>query len=499
MPDNSITNPPQPQSPPTPSTPPPFPQNVVTTVTGTITGISTYVQNLGASANQSLQNATAAINNFMGPASNDGTANDWLSRIEEGTKKLDEETARLDQSYEKAKREIEDELELLGDGEGIFGTTLLEFADTLNKFLPPLGLDAEEANKLREKEIEIIKKKYEKDKSAYEARIRAAQSRGLIPGTTEWNNIVGTQPIDIFDPKTNPQLENTIREILASEQSFNQRYKDWQERVTAAKKDGLKPTDLSWNDRVGPEPQMYGNISNTITPDQLAQGLQQLGSRPLTYEEAAKKIGLGFLTTDEDLFGDLGNLLNNLGDDGSFLDETAESLKELQKKIEAAIKNKMKAFDQALRRAHRILKDRLSSYLKNIMVKIQEWIAVQLPDMIRSSQFVKLLKKIYNDLKVIKKIVEIILVRTKEYIFFVEYIATNSIKKLQKTLERVAGTVQDIEESVDRYMKIFGDEISTAIESAKALTNIIKNIEKELMGLVDEYKQKFKKAALSVF
>ena len=501
-PDSVITTPPSTGTPSNPQTPTgatgTTAEKVIESVLGTVTGVSTYFQNQAGSLNTALKDAGKKVDDFLGPAPADGTPDDWLSRIEAGTKKLEEDTAKLDKAFDAEKERIKEELELLGDGEGIFGTTLIDFADTLNKFLPPLGLDAEEANKLRQQEIEITKKKYEKDKAAYDARVKSAEEKGLKPGTTEWNNIVGTQPLNIFDPEKNPQLEITIREILANEQSFNQRYKDWQERVAQAKKEGLKSTDPLWKDQVGPEPTLYGNISNTITQDQLAQGLEQLGSRPLTYEEAAKKIGLGFLTTDEDLFGDIGNLLNNLGDNGSFLDETAESLKELQKKIEAAIKNKMKAFDQALRRAHRILKDRIAAYLKNIMSKMKDYLTGLLPEYLRKAEFVKLLKKIYNDLKAIKKILEIILVRTKEYVFFVEYIATNAINKLQKTLERVARTVQEIEESAERYMKIFGDEISNAIESVKALANIVKNIEKELMGLVSEYKEKFKKAALSV-
>lgn len=205
---------------------------------------------------------------------------------------------------------IKKQLDAAGWNDGYFAPKLVVLFHKLDKLIPPLGLDVDSIKKNREKEAQLLKEKYKNDKKSYDELVAAATKLGYKPGDPKWKEMVGEEPNDI--------LNNNIDSILEAEKTWGARKTAYQERLTAAAKMGLAHGSDEWSKVVGPPPKKYqtSSIVNGGSEAKDIQGaaeaVEQLGTEPLTYDEAARKIGLGILTEDTDLFQDLDKLLKNL-------------------------------------------------------------------------------------------------------------------------------------------------------------------------------------------
>jgi len=398
---------------------------------------------------------------------------------------------------------IKKQLAAAGWNDGYFTPKLVVLFHKLDKMIPPLGLDVNSIKKTREKEAQLLKEKYKKDKKSYDELVSAATKLGYKPGDPKWKDMVGEEPNDILN-------NNNIDSILEAEKTWEARKTAYQERLTAAAKKGLAHGSDEWSKVVGPPPKKYqtSSIVNGGSEAKDIQGaaeaVEQLGTESLTYDEAARKIGLGILTEDTDLFQDLDKLLKSLdGQFGSipFIKDIGEDLDKLAKKIEDALKRKIAAFENNIKQMFGELKDMLAAYWNDIMVWIKNWVLAQLPkypvDLVKYAAIIAV-KKVYNDIKAIKGLVQIVLERTQEYILFVTYLAEATTKKFLRTIERVNEAANKITEQADRNVKLFADEINNTMENAMGIVAAASNYQKRLIGLKDEAIAKFKEAAKSI-
>lgn len=395
---------------------------------------------------------------------------------------------------------IKKQLDAAGWNDGYFAPKLVVLFHKLDKLIPPLGLDVDSIKKNREKEAQLLKEKYKNDKKSYDELVAAATKLGYKPGDPKWKEMVGEEPNDI--------LNNNIDSILEAEKTWGARKTAYQERLTAAAKMGLAHGSDEWSKVVGPPPKKYqtSSIVNGGSEAKDIQGaaeaVEQLGTEPLTYDEAARKIGLGILTEDTDLFQDLDKLLKNLDVQyPPFIKDIGADFDKLAKKIEDALKRKIAAFENNIKQMFGELKDNMAAYWNDIMVTIKNWVMAQLPkypiDLVKYAA-INAVKKVYNDIKAIKGLVQIVLERTQEYILFVTYLVEATTKKFLRTIERVNEAANKITEQVDRNIKLFADEINNTMENAMGIVAAASDYQKRLIGLKDEAIAKFKAAAKSI-
>lgn len=395
---------------------------------------------------------------------------------------------------------IKKQLDAAGWNDGYFTPKLVVLFHKLDKMIPPLGLDVDSIKKNREKEAQLLKEKYKNDKKSYDELVAAATKLGYKPGDPKWKEMVGEEPNDIFN--------NNIDSILEAEKTWEARKTAYQERLTEAAKKGLAQGSDEWLKVVGPSPKKYqtSSIVNGGSEAKDIQGaaeaVEQLGAEPLTYDEAARKIGLGILTEDTDLFQDLDKLLKSLDVQyPPFIKDIGADLDKLAKKIEEALKRKIAAFENNIKQMFGELKDNMAAYWNDIMVTIKNWVLLQLPkyplDLVKYAAIIAV-KKVYNDIKAIKGLVKIVLERTQEYILFVTYLTEALTKKFLRTIERVNEAANKITEQVDRNVKLFADEINNTMENAMGIVAAAGDYQKRLIGLKDEAIAKFKAAAKNI-
>ena len=396
---------------------------------------------------------------------------------------------------------IKKQLDAAGWNDGYFTPKLVVLFHKLDKMIPPLGLDVDSIKKNREKEAQLLKEKYKKDKKSYDELVAAATKLGYKPGDPKWKEMVGEEPNDILN-------NNNIDSILEAEKTWGARKTAYQERLTAAAKMGLAHGSDEWSKVVGPPPKKYqtSSIVNGGSEAKDIQGaaeaVEQLGTEPLTYDEAARKIGLGILTEDTDLFQDLDKLLKSLDVQyPPFIKDIGADLDKLAKKIEEALKRKIAAFENNIKQMFGELKDNMAAYWNDIMVTIKTWVMLRLPkypiDLVKYAAIIAV-KKVYNDIKAIKGLVKIVLERTQEYILFVIYLTEALTKKFLRTIERVNEAANKITEQVDRNVKLFADEINNTMENAMGIVAAAGDYQKRLIGLKDEAIAKFKAAAKNI-
>ena len=395
---------------------------------------------------------------------------------------------------------IKKQLDAAGWNDGYFTPKLVVLFHKLDKMIPPLGLDVDSIKKNREKEAQLLKEKYKNDKKSYDELVAAATKLGYKPGDPKWKEMVGEEPNDIFN--------NNIDSILEAEKTWEARKTAYQERLTEAAKKGLAQGSDEWLKVVGPSPKKYqtSSIVNGGSEAKDIQGaaeaVEQLGAEPLTYDEAARKIGLGILTEDTDLFQDLDKLLKSLDVQyPPFIKDIGADLDKLAKKIEEALKRKIAAFENNIKQMFGELKDNMAAYWNDIMVTIKTWVMLRLPkypiDLVKYAAIIAV-KKVYNDIKAIKGLVKIVLERTQEYILFVTYLAEATTKKFLRTIERVNEAANKITEQADRNVKLFADEINNTMENAMGIVAAASDYQKRLIGLKDEAIAKFKAAAKNI-
>ena len=395
---------------------------------------------------------------------------------------------------------IKKQLDAAGWNDGYFTPKLVVLFHKLDKMIPPLGLDVDSIKKNREKEAQLLKEKYKNDKKSYDELVAAATKLGYKPGDPKWKEMVGEEPNDI--------LNNNIDSILEAEKTWEARKTAYQERLTEAAKKGLAQGSDEWLKVVGPSPKKYqtSSIVNGGSEAKDIQGaaeaVEQLGAEPLTYDEAARKIGLGILTEDTDLFQDLDKLLKSLDVQyPPFIKDIGADLDKLAKKIEEALKRKIAAFENNIKQMFGELKDNMAAYWNDIMVTIKTWVMLRLPkypiDLVKYAAIIAV-KKVYNDIKAIKGLVKIVLERTQEYILFVTYLTEALTKKFLRTIERVNEAANKITEQVDRNVKLFADEINNTMENAMGIVAAAGDYQKRLIGLKDEAIAKFKAAAKNI-
>ena len=395
---------------------------------------------------------------------------------------------------------IKKQLDAAGWNDGYFTPKLVVLFHKLDKMIPPLGLDVDSIKKNREKEAQLLKEKYKNDKKSYDELVAAATKLGYKPGDPKWKEMVGEEPNDI--------LNNNIDSILEAEKTWEARKTAYQERLTEAAKKGLAHGSDEWSKVVGPPPKKYqtSSIVNGGSEAKDIQGaaeaVEQLGTEPLTYDEAARKIGLGILTEDTDLFQDLDKLLKSLDVQyPPFIKDIGADLDKLAKKIEEALKRKIAAFENNIKQMFGELKDNMAAYWNDIMVTIKTWVMLRLPkypiDLVKYAAIIAV-KKVYNDIKAIKGLVKIVLERTQEYILFVTYLTEALTKKFLRTIERVNEAANKITEQVDRNVKLFADEINNTMENAMGIVAAAGDYQKRLIGLKDEAIAKFKAAAKNI-
>lgn len=398
--------------------------------------------------------------------------------------------------------QIKKQFEEAGWNKGYFTPKLVELFKKLDKMIPPLGLDVSGIKKAREQEAHLLKEKYKQDKKSYDEKAAVATKLGYKPGDENWKKTVGEPPIDI--------LANNVDSILEAEKTWEQRKTAYQQRVTDAAKKGLSSGSKEWFNFVGPIPKKYQTSSIVNGGVEIkdiegaAQAVEQLGAEPLSYDEAARKIGLGILTEDTDIFEDLDKLLDNLDIQfGSipFIKDIGEDLDKIAKKIEDAIKRKIAAFEDNIKIMLQTVKDYIAAWFNDFMVWIKSLIMAQLPkyplDMHKLAAVIAV-KQVYNDVKAIKGLIEIVLERTQEYILFVTYLTEALIKKFTRALERVDERVNKITEQAERNLKLFGDEINNTLENAKGIARAAGEYQKRLIGLKEEAIKAFTEAGKSI-
>jgi len=397
---------------------------------------------------------------------------------------------------------IKAQFEAAGWSKGYFTPKLVELFKKLDKMIPPLGLDVNRIKKAREEEAQLLKEKYKKDKKSYDDKVVAATNSGFKPGDENWKKHVGEPPNDI--------LAKNVDSILEAEKTWGQRNAAYKQRLTDAAKKGIIDGSEEWFKFVGPKPKKYQTFSivnggvETKDIEGAAQAVEQLGSEPLSYDEAARKIGLGILTEDTDIFEDLDKLLDNLDVQfgvSEFIKDIGEDLDKIADEIETAIRTKIAAFEDNIKIMLQTIKDYVTAYFNDQMVWIKNWIMAQLPkyplDMLKYAGVIAV-KQVYNDIKAIKGIIEIVLERTQEYILFVAYLTEALIKKFTRALERVDERVNKITEQAERNLKLFGDEINNTLENAKGIARAAGEYQKRLIGLKEEAIKAFTEAGKSI-